>query len=264
PRVRRAVALRLADIGDPARSAVPKLLRLLDDPEPRVRTAVARALGVLGDERGIDPLIAALVDRDQEVRFWSWKALRKHGSAAYVRLVAHLSSASPLADLSYSDDQGHRVPLRVELRGRLPKLGQPIVPQLLAAMEDGREELLVNVMRVLWQIGPDAVAAVPTLLRLLETGNQELRFQATRALGAIGDVDPAVLPALRTASKDPTDQVRRTAAQALKDIAEAARDNKGKHPRHKGAQPKQQDRGPDRPVASDSDGADILEADLPG
>jgi hypothetical protein len=211
-------------------------------------------------------LIAALVDRDQDVRLWSWKALRKHGAAAHVRLVAHLSSESPLADLSYSDDQGHEVPLRVELRSRLPKLGRSIVPHLVAAMETDREELLVNVMRVLWQIGPDAAEAAPTLLRLLESGNQELRFQATRALGAIGDVDPAILPALRRASKDPTDQVRRTAAQALKDIAEASRAGKGQRPRNKGAQSKPPGLAPtaEHPVAPDGAERDLMEAGFPG
>jgi HEAT repeat protein len=266
PRVRRAVALRLADIGEPARSAIGELLDLLGDDEPRVRTAAARALGVLGDERAVDPLIAALVDRDQEVRLWSWKALRKHGPAARARLVAHLSSKSPLAGLSYSDDRGRTVPLRVELRGRLPKLGQPIVPHLLAAMENGNEDLQVNTMRVLSQIGSDAVEAVPILARLLETGNQELRFQSTRALGAIGDIDPAVLPALTRASKDPTDQVRRAAERALKDIAEAARTGKGKLPRHREARPKPPGLGPgpDRPAGTDGSEADLDEADLPG
>jgi hypothetical protein len=93
----------------------------------------------------------------------------------------------------------------------------------------------VNALRVLWQIGPDAAQAVPALVQLVETGNQELRFQATRALGAIGDVDPAVLPALRRASKDETDQVRRTAERALKDISVAARSKKGKQPARRGA-----------------------------
>ncbi len=264
-RVRRAAILRLMEIGEPSRRVVPDLIALLSDDAPRVRTAAARALGALADRRAIDPLIAALVDENAEVRLFVWKALRRHGSAAHARLVFHLGPDSPIADLSRTDDQGRKVSLRGELRSRLPRVGKPIVPHLLAAMENGEEGLVVNILRVLWQIGPDAVEAVPTLVKLLETGNQEIRFQATRALGAVGDIDPAVLPALHRASKDKTDQVRRTANRALKDIADTTRAGKKKHPRQgadrsvpEGARPAvDRDGGP---VASE---AEPVEGDLP-
>lgn len=237
-RVRRAAALRLIETGDPAGIAVPGLVALLrDDDTPRVRTAAARVLGVLGDQRSIAPLIAALADQEREVRFWSWKALRGQGDEAYAELVSSLTKDPDSGDLYYLDELGAAISLQSEIERLLPLIGEPIVRHLLDDMEAGAGGATIEALRVMKRIGPGAEAAAPALAKLLETGNQEQRHQAALVLGAIGNVDPAVVAALKRASKDKAGQVRSAAEQALKDIAEAAKARKPERPQKKQQKP---------------------------
>ena len=48
---------------------------LLHDDDPEVRKEAALALGIIGDERAVEPLIDALHDDDLEVREWAAWAL---------------------------------------------------------------------------------------------------------------------------------------------------------------------------------------------
>jgi len=63
PRVRVAVAEALGACGDPTSLAA--LVPLLADPHPDVRRAAANSLGCLGDPRAAGPLAAALSQPDQ-------------------------------------------------------------------------------------------------------------------------------------------------------------------------------------------------------
>ncbi|MDX1396124.1 MAG: M56 family metallopeptidase [Gemmatimonadota bacterium] len=67
PVIRAFAARQLADgtVDD-----VDPLLAALDDPAPEVRREVARTLGMIGDTRALDGLIAHLRDGDLEVRSW--------------------------------------------------------------------------------------------------------------------------------------------------------------------------------------------------
>jgi len=54
-------------------------IRKLEDPDDDVSWDAARGAAKLMDERTIDPLIAALKDRDSEVRHWAVQALGRMG-----------------------------------------------------------------------------------------------------------------------------------------------------------------------------------------
>jgi len=63
--VRYNAALALGKIGKPA---VEPLIAALKDKDSRVRYSAAWALGKIGDKRAVEPLIAALKDKDSTVR----------------------------------------------------------------------------------------------------------------------------------------------------------------------------------------------------
>lgn len=65
--------LSLGRVGD--RSAVPRLVKLLDHPRARTRARVVRALGAIGDEAAAPNLVGALSDPSSEVRVEAAHAL---------------------------------------------------------------------------------------------------------------------------------------------------------------------------------------------
>src|SRR5206468_11820787 len=70
-------ALPICNLGSAAESAVPKLVRRLDDPEPPIRSGAAWALGHVGPgaKAALLPLAARLGDGDASVRFHAGESL---------------------------------------------------------------------------------------------------------------------------------------------------------------------------------------------
>ncbi len=69
------------------------------------------------------------------------------------------------------------------------------------------------------QIGPDAADAVPAILSVMEQGDGKTVIACARALGRIGVADKAVIDALKKRKKSSNPEVRKAAADALKQIA---------------------------------------------
>jgi len=69
----------IADLEKKGQPAVEYLILALNDEYKRVRIAAARALGEIGDNRSIGPLIAMLGDKDRDIRFISALNLGKIG-----------------------------------------------------------------------------------------------------------------------------------------------------------------------------------------
>ncbi len=76
---RMAAARDLAGIGP---AALPPLLSLLDDPDPRLRMWAAYTLGMIGDAGAVPALTEALEDADPAVVKWAEAALRHIRDAA--------------------------------------------------------------------------------------------------------------------------------------------------------------------------------------
>ncbi|NLB00561.1 MAG: HEAT repeat domain-containing protein [Methanomicrobiales archaeon] len=69
---RMAAAGALAALGQ---AALPPLLSLLDDPDPRLRMWAAYTLGMIGDAGAVPALVQALKDADPAVVKWAAAAL---------------------------------------------------------------------------------------------------------------------------------------------------------------------------------------------
>ncbi|QEH37033.1 putative lyase [Aquisphaera giovannonii] len=96
--IRKWSAWALGEIGEPARSAVPSLIRTMDDPNPVVREAAAEALGKLAPFNVAAPtaLTRALHDRFDPRRLEAAvTALAGAGSAGIAVLVGELRSDDP-------------------------------------------------------------------------------------------------------------------------------------------------------------------------
>jgi HEAT repeat protein len=87
-RVRRAVVSALGATGDP--EALPALSKMLWDNSALVRAGAAEALGKLADPRAAAPLCQKLTDPDPGVRWYCVRALGAVGGLAAVPLLEPL------------------------------------------------------------------------------------------------------------------------------------------------------------------------------
>lgn len=94
----------------------------------------------------------------------------------------------------------------------------PILPSLVAALNDPDEAVGAWSAQALGNIGPPAVAAVPHLTRLLRQPSAERRIGACIALRGIGPMARAALPSLRTLTRDADKDVRHFATLAITSI----------------------------------------------
>jgi HEAT repeat protein len=83
--VRLHAAKALGDKGD--LKAVEPLMAALEDKDWVVRFAAAQALGNIGDKQAVEPLTKALEDTDSQVRHWAAHSLGKIGDARAVEAL---------------------------------------------------------------------------------------------------------------------------------------------------------------------------------
>lgn len=97
------------------------------------------------------------------------------------------------------------------------------VPDLIAALNDGDDQIRAKAAEALWSLGPDSHEAAPALAARLKDPNAGVRLNAAGALGAIGS-DAAVvgLGSLRGALRDADPYVRAQAADSLGKFGPAA------------------------------------------
>ncbi len=164
-----------------------------------VRENAASALGELGDQRSVEPLIAALKGHD--VGNAAVKVLgRIGGGRAVGPLMARLKELEAI-----SGSEGHRVVVEA-----LSNIGAPAVKSLIVALRDRKAGLRKDSARLLGRIGD--CRAVEGLIAALQDEVIWVRDTAAEALGQLGD--PRAIEPLAAALKE-KGQVGEAAARAL-------------------------------------------------
>ncbi len=185
---RRQAALTLGRIGRPAVSAVPLLLKLLN-------------------EEG---------SRDPQTRLWALKGL------AYFGILAEAATPE-VAKLAADREQSHLIRLAaMETLSLIGKQRREAVSTLIAVLNESpgttHEELETRLVAVdaLWYLGPGAASALPDLLRLARSDWSPLRLGTAQALGEIGPAAEIAVPVLvDMVLFDPAGEVREAAVDAL-------------------------------------------------
>ena len=188
-----------------ATDVVEPLFAALHDKDQSVRLSAVEALGEIRDARAVEPLIAALKDEDVDVRA---SAVRALGEIGDVRAFEPLSAA-------LTDEDAN---VRFRARQALGNMGQTAVEPLIAALKDENYAVRLEAATALGDIG-DARAVEP-LSAALKDEDASVRLSAVTALGRIGDAR-AVEP-LIAALKDEDANVRLGAVTALGDMGQAA------------------------------------------
>jgi len=183
--------------GRGARAAVDPLMKALTT-WPLRRYVAAWAIGEIGDPRGIPALVAALNDRDIEVRRYAARSLVKFGKLATPALLKALADPS---------DQTRRYAVRALGEIRDPDSAAALLA--LAGKVD-REVHLWALGRLGDRRGFETVAAAVT------DPERNVRLAAIQALNDLGD--ERAVPVLTSALADPEWIIREWAARGLESI----------------------------------------------
>ncbi|MCU0662327.1 MAG: HEAT repeat domain-containing protein, partial [Myxococcota bacterium] len=207
----------------PPSPAVDALIAALSDDDWRVRLKVCVALGAYADQRAIEPLIDTLVDPDRKVRLWAWKALRRLGEPAWMRMYERFAPDPQRKELSFIDESGIKRNLQEMMRGNLVVLGKQGVSVAGQMLASPSPEVRHTAAAILADLGAEAKDATLALIETTKHEDLETRLAAIRALGKIGQADPAVLPALEQLSKDENKRVLDEAKKALTEVKNASK-----------------------------------------
>ena len=161
------------------------------------RASAAFRLGDIGSDAALPALIAALRDRDREVRI------------AAVRSLGRLRLPAAGAELVAAAADG-RAPDAL-VRWALLQIGPPVVPELRSLLAGGEDRERAAALELIGLLGsPSDAAALEAALR---DSSAMVRAQAARALGRLGG--ERQLPALLDALEDRIPAVRACAATSL-------------------------------------------------
>jgi len=159
--------------------------------------------GIRRDERLAEPLIAALADRDWQVR---------EASARSLGIIGDRRAVAPLVALL----QDGNVYVRDQAITSLAMIGdRRAVEPLISALQDRNVYIRDNAITALGRLRDHR--AVEPLIALLKDGNVYIRDNAAAALGALGD--PRAIEPLKATLDDENPYVRETAAKSLAQLS---------------------------------------------
>ena len=186
---------------------------LLDDPQPILRCAAAKALGAIGPDAAasIRELTRALGDDDRSVRMEAAAALGRIGPAAAAAAPAMVAA---LRRARYFDGG--------LIGPALAKLGPEVVPLLVEATRERVGNVRWESIRALRLIGPGARAALGRLEELTRDPKDPDRVEAAFALWSIAQ-RPGAISVLAEALADPNEIVGGMAADYLGAIGSEAK-----------------------------------------
>jgi len=170
PSLRRQGALALGRLGE--EWTVGPLVAALVDDDPQVRTQISWALGRTRDKRVIPPLISALRDPNRKVAEEAARSLSLLGQESIRPLIIALEDER---------QQVHEL-----ASSALAGIGEEAVEPVIKALTDDEQRLRVRegAADTLAQLG-DA-GTIPTLISVLSESRGDLREAVVRALGQMG------------------------------------------------------------------------------
>jgi len=188
----QAAAEALGQIGD--EQALDPLVAILESSD--VHKSVARALGQIGDAQVVGPLVSALDDIPQVAA----EALAEIGAP----------SVEPLISALHTKD----LKVRWAAAEALGRVGAPAVEPLIALLDSRRKDLHPAAAWALGETGD--VRGVGPLAVVLEHEDREVRRVAAMELGRLGD--ERAVEALIAALNDNDQEVRDVVVEALESI----------------------------------------------
>jgi HEAT repeat protein len=205
----------LAEIGPPAKDAVPRLTRLVREGIVSSRGHAAMCLGAIGPVEGID-----VVDILCQARWDENQVVRERAMIGLGRLGRQARQARRMVEEALEDPEFHPQPEAAKTLWLIAGEADVAVAKLIALSDslthDGRA------MEVLAEMGPAAAPAASMLAARLQSDDQGVRLLAAQALGAIGPTAKPHVAALqqRLADSDPdVCQAIRTAIQQIEQPA---------------------------------------------
>jgi HEAT repeat protein len=214
---RGQLPLVLATIGP---TAVPVLLRHLDDPHPHVRAVAVATLGHLRAQDAVRLLGPMARDPSDMVRQAVAEALGTIVGAG----AAHRGTKRRLRRLVEATKWGTGRLLWWRRAPAAPPSDptEVAVPALLAALDDASAGVRGQAALALGHIGPVAGPARLRLIALLADGDETVRCRAAEALGQVGGPPEPSVAALVELLADASVPVRASAARALGGLKEGA------------------------------------------
>jgi len=195
-----------------AAELVPSFIADLENQSPHIRAGATHALEEIGDPRGFFPLIQALKDKDNGIRWGALNALNKSythwgASEAVIKDVPYFIKA-----LQSSSDKTRDHAINVLAGIKDPRT----IPALVEALNDSKQWVRDRVVHALEKI--DDRGVVEPLIALLEGEEPRYQVKAANALAKKGD--PRAIPPLLTILKDPHSNfiVVEAAAEALGEL----------------------------------------------
>jgi HEAT repeat protein len=167
--VRTASLQALANQGPLAKAVVPKLIKLLRDPEAELRTQSALALAAVGAnaKEVLPTLLENLLDKNMQVQTSAFQAAITIGQEDRRGLSSGLKIANAKG------------------RWAAPFVGKKDVPGLIQKLSDKDIGTRVAAALTLGQIGKDADPAIPQLTRLLKDDDKQVQNAARQALAQL-------------------------------------------------------------------------------
>jgi HEAT repeat protein len=205
--IRMSASLKALGPADAA--AVPRVVAMLNDPNPLVREAAATALGQIGPAAEVarPRLFQALRDTHPGTRAWSLGALGPTPSTVRSLIQA----------LDDNDPEVRRYAAYALFLYGPP--AEPAIPKLTEALNDPHMRYMAA--DALGAIGQAAKGTVPQILAAMRAETSIARADFAKALGKFGSEAKEAVPDLRSLENDPDSMVKRAARDALMSINSA-------------------------------------------
>ncbi|HEY7428361.1 MAG TPA: HEAT repeat domain-containing protein [Gemmataceae bacterium] len=207
--LRRRVIFVLGRMEAAARPAVPALLEQLQSVDPPTRQAVVTALQAIGDDsEQVVPAVLKVAKQDMTMRMMCLPLLANYGAkagAAVPWLVEELRRP-PSYYTSDIAETLHKID---------PERARKEAPPILRAMLKPANPWRLRAAMTLRRLEPDSEEALKTLIDCVNNTNGNARQEACRLLGTLGKSARDAAPALRGVLRDAAISNRVVAAAAL-------------------------------------------------